>query len=48
MLPNMFAGGSLLVAVRMAIADAWWGWMAAALCLALIAHMFDLGMRWSG
>jgi len=47
LVPNLIAGAALLLAVRLALTDAWWGWLAGALLLALLAHLLDLGMRWS-
>lgn len=44
-LPNLAAGAALLVALRLAIADAAWTWVAAALGLALLAHVIDLRLR---
>ena len=47
LVPNLVAGAALLFAVRLALTDAWWGWLAGALLLALLAHLLDLGMRWT-
>jgi hypothetical protein len=47
LVPNLVAGAALLLAVRLALAGAWWGWLAGALLLALLAHLLDLGMRWA-
>ena len=47
LVPNLVSGAALLLAVRLALTDAWWGWLAGALLLALLAHLLDLGMRWS-
>ena len=44
-LPNVVAGGALLVALRFALADASWTWIAAALGLALLGHVADLRQR---
>jgi hypothetical protein len=46
--PNLCAGAALLLAVHAALAGAWWGWIAAALLAALIAHLLDLRGRWRG
>jgi hypothetical protein len=46
LLANLAAGGSLLLALRGALVDAWWGWIAAALAGALVAHVADLILRW--
>ena len=45
-LPNLASGAALLLTVRLALVDAWWGWLAATLALALLAHLLDLGIRW--
>ncbi len=44
--PNLFSGMALLVALREALVGAWWGWIAACLTLAFLAHLGDLGRRW--
>jgi hypothetical protein len=44
--PNLCAGAALLVALRCALTGAWWGWVAAALLAALVAHGWDLSSRW--
>ena len=44
LLPGIF----LLLAARAALADAAWPWMPGALAAALVAHLLDLRMRWSG
>jgi hypothetical protein len=46
LLPNFLAGMFLLLALRAALTDAWWGWMAAALAGSLLAHLADLRSRW--
>jgi hypothetical protein len=40
------SGALLLLALRAAIADTWWGWIALPLSLALVTHIIDLGQRW--
>jgi hypothetical protein len=40
------AGAGLLLALRAALVGAWWGWVAAALLAALLAHALDLLGRW--
>jgi hypothetical protein len=40
------AGAALLLALRAALVGAWWGWIAAPLLVALLAHLFDLRSRW--
>jgi len=42
---NLLAGACLLLALRAAIADAGWAWLAVFLALALIAHVADLRRR---
>ena len=46
LLPMLVSGALLLVAVRAALGDAWWGLIALPLLGALIAHLFDLRQRW--
>lgn len=43
---NLLAGGCLLLALRGALVDAAWPWIALALFGALLAHLVDLGGRW--
>jgi len=43
---NLLAGLCLLLALRAALVDAAWGWIAAWLSVALIAHLLDLQRRW--
>ena len=43
----LLSGIFLLVALREALVGAWWGWIAAALLGALVAHLVDLGRRWA-
>lgn len=45
LLANVAAGASLLVALRLALAGAWWGWIGASLACALVAHLADLTGR---
>lgn len=45
-LANLLAGVCLLLAVRAALVGAAWGWVAAALAAALVAHLADLSRRW--
>lgn len=45
--PSLLAGAALLLAVRLALAGAWWGWIAVSLACSLVAHMLDLWLRWS-
>jgi len=44
--PTLVSGALLLLTVRAALTGAWWGWTAAALTLALVSHIIDLGLRW--
>jgi len=39
------SGAALVVALRFALTDAGWPWIAAALSAALVAHMGDLAQR---
>ena len=48
LLINLASGFFLLCAVRAALADAWWGWIALCLAGSLLAHMADLRSRWRG
>lgn len=47
LIPNLAAGGSLLFAVKAALADAGAMTIAAILLVSLIAHVWDLAMRWN-
>jgi hypothetical protein len=46
LLSNLLSGALLLLAVRLALAQAWWGWLALVLLLSLLAHLLDLYRRW--
>ncbi|MCU0983656.1 MAG: hypothetical protein MUC89_01785 [Acetobacteraceae bacterium] len=46
LLATLAAGGFLLLALRTALAGAWWGWTGLALLAALAAHLVDLRLRW--
>lgn len=46
LLPNLAAGGCLLLAMRLALGDAGWPWIACCLAGALVAHVVDLRRRW--
>lgn len=46
LLATLAAGGFLLIALRSALTDAWWGWTGLALLAALAAHLIDLRLRW--
>lgn len=45
---NLLAGIFLLLALRAALAQAHWSWLALCLTAALLAHLFDLHHRWRG
>lgn len=44
--PNLAAGAALLLALRSALTGQSWNWIAAWLCVALVAHVGDLAARW--
>jgi membrane protein implicated in regulation of membrane protease activity len=44
--PNLVAGGALLLALRGALVDASWVWIALCLAAGLVAHLADLQHRW--
>jgi hypothetical protein len=46
-LANLASGMCLLLAMRLALGGAWWGFTAAALLGALIFHVIDLARNWS-
>jgi len=43
---TLAAGGLILLAWRLSVAGAWWGWVGLALAAALAAHVADLAQRW--
>lgn len=43
---NLLSGFCIALALRGALAGAWWGWIAASLAAAGFAHALDLTMRW--
>ncbi len=43
LMPGIF----LLLALRLALTGAWWGWIAVMLAAALVAHLGDLALRLS-
>jgi len=45
LLPNLVAGTGLLLALRAALVDAPWPWVAASLSLGLVGHLADLARR---
>lgn len=44
---NLLSGVFLMLALRAALVDAWWGWIACWLVAALLAHLLDLRRRWA-
>ena len=46
LLPNLFAGGFLLLALRLALGGAGWQLCCGSLAAAGLAHLVDLGRRW--
>jgi hypothetical protein len=46
LLPNLFAGAFLLLALRLSLGGAGWQLCCASLAAAGLAHMVDLGFRW--
>jgi hypothetical protein len=46
LLGNLLSGVCLMLALRAALVDAWWGWIALALVAAFGAHLNDLRHRW--
>lgn len=47
LLPTLAAGAMLLLAMRLALAGAWWGWVSLSLLAALAGHVADLRQRWT-
>lgn len=43
--PNLLSGAGLLLALRAALVDAPWPWIAASLTLGLFGHLADLARR---
>jgi hypothetical protein len=43
--PNLLSGACLLVALRTALTQSWWGWTALCVLAALAAHLLDLNTR---
>jgi hypothetical protein len=43
---NLLSGVCLMLALRAALVDAWWGWVALWLLAAFGAHLSDLRRRW--
>lgn len=46
LLPNLAAGGFLLLAARVGMGGAAWFWVSACLLAGLVAHVVDLRQRW--
>lgn len=46
LLPNLFSGACLLLAMRVGLGGAWWGWVSLALLGALAFHVVDLARAW--
>ena len=46
LLPNLVAGGFLLLAARVGLGGAAWPWMSACLLAGGLAHLVDLRQRW--
>lgn len=44
----LLSGAFLMLALRAALVDAWWGWIALCLGASLVAHLVDLRQRWIG
>ena len=44
-LPTLLSGAALMLALRFALTDGPWTWIAGALLAALVAHLLDLGLR---
>jgi hypothetical protein len=45
-LGNLLSGICLMLALRVALVGAWWGWIGLCLVGALAAHLGDLRRRW--
>jgi hypothetical protein len=43
---NLLAGACLLLALRFALTEAWWGWIALCLAGSLLAHLAELRRSW--
>ena len=46
LLPNLLSGMCLLLAMRTALAGAWWGWISLPLLAAGVLHGVDLRRQW--
>ncbi len=47
LLPNLLSGMCLLIAMRLALGGAWWGFCSAALLAALALHLAELARNWT-
>ncbi len=47
-LPNLCSGLCLILAMRLALGGAWWGFVSLALLGALCLHVADLRRQWRG
>ena len=45
-MPFLLAGAALVLALRLALTEAWWGWIGLALAASGAAHAVDLAGRW--
>jgi hypothetical protein len=45
LIPSLIPGAFLLLAVRTALTESWWGWSALALAAAGVAHATDIALR---
>ena len=45
-LANLLAGMCILLAMRLLLGGAWWGYASCALLFALIFHVADLSVKW--
>jgi hypothetical protein len=46
-LANLLSGMCVLLAMRLVLGGAWWGFASAALLAALVFHVVDLAGKWS-
>jgi hypothetical protein len=46
LLANLGSGMCVLLAMRLVLGGAWWGYASAALLFALIFHVIDLTVKW--
>ncbi len=46
LLANLGSGMCVLLAMRLVLGGAWWGYASASLLFALIFHAMDLSVRW--